>query len=74
MGLKRCLGVCGGDFRKLVQGALATGAHYGQLAALVASDFNPARMKSRKGRGVEKVHYAVLADEGAAFFERSTTS
>ena len=72
---KRLVNACPPDFRKLVQGALATGARYGQLATLVASDFNPAqntlRLRSRKGRGVEKTYYAILADEGATLFKEA---
>jgi integrase len=54
-------------FRMLVRGALATGARYGELAALRVADFNPdsgtvhvRTSKSGKGRHI------VLADEGIA--------
>jgi integrase len=58
------------EFRPLVQAALATGARYGELAALLAVDFNPDSgtvhvrvSKSGKGRHI------VLNDEGAALFK-----
>jgi integrase len=70
---KRLINACGPDFRKLVQAALETGARYGQLAQLVASDFNPdvgtVRMRSRKGDGTEKVYHVTLTDEGVSFFK-----
>jgi integrase len=57
------------DFRLLVRAALATGARYGELARLRASDFNPdsgtlhvRTSKSGKGRHI------VLAEEGVALF------
>jgi integrase len=56
-------------FRLLVRAALATGARYGELAALKVGDFNHdsetlhiRTAKSGKGRHI------VLADEGAALF------
>jgi integrase len=69
---KRLINGCAPDFRKIVKGALVTGARFGQLAQTVASDFNrdsgTLRLRSRKGRGVEKEFYATLSEEGAAFF------
>jgi integrase len=69
---KRLLNACPVDFRKIVQAALQTGGRYGQLAQLVAADFNPdagtVTMRTRKGRGKEKVYNVVLTKEGAAFF------
>ena len=38
---RRLVNACDPDFRALVQAALLTGARYGELARLVASDFNP---------------------------------
>jgi integrase len=62
---KRFLNACDSDFRRLAQMALVTGARYGELAALRASDFNAdsgtihvRTSKSGKGR------YVVLNDEG----------
>ncbi|OAS14248.1 integrase [Methylobacterium platani] len=68
---KRLINAAEPDFRALVQGALQTGARYGELVALKVSDFNPdsgtigiRRSKSGKPRHI------VLTDEGAAFFAR----
>ena len=65
----RLLNACPPDFRRLAQAALATGARYGELAALRESDFNPdsgtvhvRTSKSGKGRHI------VLNAEGAALF------
>jgi integrase len=67
---KRLLNACDSDFRRLAQAALTTGARYGELAALRASDFNPdsgtihvRTSKSGKGRHI------VLNNEGAALFK-----
>jgi len=66
---KRFLNACDPDFRRLAQAALVTGARYGELVSLRASDFNPDSgtvhvriSKSGKGRHI------VLNDEGAALF------
>jgi integrase len=66
---QRLINSCDPDFRRLVQAALVTGARYGELAALRASDFNPdsetihvRTSKSGKGRHV------VLNKEGAMLF------
>jgi integrase len=67
---KRLLNACDPDFRRLAQAALATGARYGELATVRASDFNPdsgtihvRTSKSGKGRHI------VLNGEGAALFK-----
>jgi integrase len=67
---KRLLNAGDPDFRRLAQAALVTGARYGELAALRASDFNPdsgtiqvRTSKSGKGRHI------VLNDEGVALFK-----
>ena len=69
---KRLVNTCDANFRPLVQGALQTGARYGQLAQLVVSDFNPdvgtVRVRTRKGDGNEKEYYITLTDEGSEFF------
>jgi integrase len=66
---QRLINACQGEFRRLVQGALATGCRYGELARLEVHDFNPdagtltvRRSKSGKPRHV------MLTDEGAALF------
>jgi integrase len=61
------------DFRTLVRGALETGARYGELCALVVSDFNPdsrtiAIRQSKSG----KPRHIVLTDDGAQFFRSIT--
>jgi integrase len=69
---KRLLNACPADFRKIVHAALQTGGRWGQLAQLVAADFNPdsdtVTMRTRKGRGEEKIYSVVLTQEGASFF------
>ncbi len=57
------------QFRKLVQGALQTGARYGELSRLAVSDFNPdsGTVAIRQSKG-GKPRHVVLTDEGAAFF------
>jgi integrase len=67
---KRFLNACEPDFRRLAQAALVTGARYGELAALRASDFNPDSgtihvRTSKSGRG----RHIVLNDEGTALFK-----
>jgi integrase len=66
---KRLINACQGEFRRLVQAALASGMRYGELARLTVADFNPdngslhvSRSKSGKPRHV------LLNDEGAALF------
>jgi integrase len=67
---RRLLNSCESDFRRLAQAALATGARYGELISLRASDFNPdsstihvRTSKSGKGRHI------VLNDEGSGLFK-----
>ena len=69
----RFLNVCAPDFRKLVHGALATGARYGELAKLRVMDFNLkagtvfiADSKSGKPRHI------VITDEGKTLFRNLT--
>lgn len=66
----RFINACEHDFRRLVRGALETGARYGELCALTVSDFNPdsetvaiRQSKSYKGRHIN------LTEDGAAFFK-----
>jgi integrase len=66
----RILNACAPDFRRLVRGALETGARYGELTILNVSDFNPdsgtiAVRQSKSGRA----RHVVLTEEGAAFFK-----
>ena len=71
---KRLVNACPPDFRRLVQAALQTGARYGQLAKLVAADFDldsgTVQFRSRKGRGREKIFRCVLTEEGVKFFRQ----
>ena len=69
----RLMNACQPEFRRLVEGALLTGARYGELARLDVSDFHPdsgtlhvRRSKTGAGRHVE------LTDEGIAFFTAIT--
>jgi integrase len=39
--IRRLLNACQGNFRKLVQAALATGCRYGELIGLLVNDFQP---------------------------------
>jgi integrase len=66
---KRLINASDPDFRQLVLAALATGARYGELAALCVSDFNADAgtvhvRTSKSGTG----RHIVLTDEGAAHF------
>jgi integrase len=71
--VKRLVNACESDFRKLVQGAIYTGARYGSLARLTAGDFDPdartVRFSTRKGKGQVKVFHSDLNAEGYAFFK-----
>jgi integrase len=69
----RLINGCDEDFRKLVRGALESGARYGELGALTVADFNPdsgtltvADSKSGKPRHI------VLSDDGVEFFDEIT--
>ena len=67
---KRLINGAAEDFRLLVRAALATGARYGELAALKVGDFNPDSgtihiRTSKSGRG----RHVVLADEGLDLFK-----
>lgn len=62
------------DFRPLVQAALLTGCRYGELTALIVSDFNADSgtihiRVSKSG----KPRHVVLTDEGSKFFAASVT-
>jgi integrase len=56
-------------FRKLVRGALETGARYGELCALTVSDFNrdSGTIAIRQSKS-NKPRHIVLTEDGAAFF------
>jgi integrase len=66
---RRLINAAEPDFRTLVEGALQTGARYGELVRFVVSDFNTdsgtiAVHESKSG----KPRHIILTDEGAAFF------
>ena len=66
---RRLMNASAADFRNLVRGALETGARYGELCALLVSDFNRdsgtvAIRQSKSG----KPRHVVLTDDGAKFF------
>jgi integrase len=61
------------DFRKIVRGALESGARYGELCVLTVADFNPdsgtlAIPDSKSG----KPRHIVLSADGVEFFETIT--
>jgi len=66
---KRLINGSARDFRELVQGALATGARYGELGRFNVDDFNPdsgtLRVVVSKGG---KFRHIVLSTEGMRFF------
>jgi integrase len=68
------LNACDEGFREIVEAALLTGARYGELAAMIASDFNPdsgtVHIRTSKAG---KPRHVVLNDEGRVLFERLTT-
>ena len=69
----RLINASDADFRRLVRGALETGARYGELCALLVNDFNRdsgtiAIRQSKTG----KPRHVVLTDDGAAFFRSIT--
>ena len=71
---QRLVNVCPPDFKRLVQGALYTGARFGELSRLVVSDFNPSEGKVTIGPSKNNPHprHAVLQAEGQEFFKDLT--
>jgi integrase len=74
---KRLMNAADRDFRALVQAALATGARYGELAALRVADFNPdsqtVHVRTSKNVRGRQGRHIVLTDEGMALFEHLAT-
>jgi integrase len=68
---KRLINACNTDFRQLVQGALQTGARYGELIRLEVADFNidSGTLAIRQSKG-GKARHVVLTDEGVSFFRQ----
>jgi integrase len=67
---RRLVNACDPGFRPLVQAALLTGCRYGELTALLASDFNAdaGTLHIRVSKS-GKPRHVVLTDEGRKFFE-----
>jgi integrase len=72
--VKRLVNGCDVEFRPLVQGALVTGARYGQLRKATVADFNSdagtLRTSTRKGDGSAREYHITLNQEGVAFFRQ----
>src|SRR6516164_9765428 len=64
---KRLINGASSEFRPLLQAALLTGARYGSLGQLTASDLSldagTLRLRTRKGDGSERVFHVHLTDE-----------
>jgi integrase len=69
----RLLNACPEDFRRIVRGALVTGARYGELCRADVRDFNPdsASLLVRESKG-GKPRWIPLDDEAAAFLASIT--
>lgn len=68
---KRLINAADGEFRRLVQGALQTGARYGELARLTVADFDPqAGAVAVRVSKTGNPRHVVLTDEGGTFFKR----
>jgi integrase len=68
---KRLVNACEPDFRRLVQGALQTGARYGELTRMKVADFNPdAGTVAVPGSKTGKPRHVVLTSEGRTFFRQ----
>ncbi len=69
----RLLNGCDPDFRRLVRGALETGARYGEICAFLVSDFNPDSdtLTVRQSKAGKSRHI-ILTAEGAEFFKSIT--
>jgi integrase len=67
----RLINAAEGDFRSLVQGALMTGARYGELCAMNVADFNAdsGTVAIRQSKGGAARH-VVLTEEGSVLFSR----
>jgi integrase len=68
---QRLINACDPDLRRLVRGALTTGARYSELARLHARDFNPDSGTLTIGRSKSgRSRHVILTEEGAALFTR----
>jgi integrase len=70
---KQLLSACEPDFRRLVRGALETGARYGELCALDVADFhhNSGTVEIRQSKS-DKPRHIVLTADGVKFFRGIT--
>lgn len=72
---QRLVNSCPPDFRRLVQGALFSGARFGELTKLEARDFDPESGTLHIDSSISKSgtkRDVVLTDEGQAFFQEVT--
>lgn len=67
---KRLLENCEGTFRDLIEGALLTGARYGELRTLLAGDFDKARCILSIRDGKTGPREVPVSDAAAVFFNR----
>jgi integrase len=69
----RLINACDPDFRRLVRGALETGARYGELCALTVSDFNAdsGTVTIRQSKS-NKARHIILTLEGVEYFKTIT--
>lgn len=69
----RLVNSCPEDFRRLVQGALYTGARYKELTATLVSDYSPdaGSLHLRETKN-GKPRHAYLTEQGRAFFDAVT--
>jgi integrase len=71
--MTRLINAAAPGFRELVQGALYTGARYGDLSAMDVGDFNAdAHMVMSGNSKASKPHPVYLSASGVKFFERIT--
>jgi integrase len=69
----RLINACPEDFRRLIKGALLTGARYSELAAMQVEDYSPdARQIFVRPGKTGKGRHVPLTDEGAALFATCT--
>jgi integrase len=69
----RLINACDPDFRRLVRGALETGARYGELCVLTVSDFNAdsGTVTIRQSKA-NKARHVILTLEGVEYFKTIT--
>lgn len=71
---RRLLEHCAGGFKDLVQGALLTGARYGELRELLVSDFDPGRKVLSIRHGKTGARAVPLSDAARALLARLSRS